>query len=284
MTKPTTEFPSCFYCCPTCPGWGVFETGRGTTELQRCDDCDLYPTDEDAWIAALRVVKGETAPGKLYPPPRSIRIAIIGDLMTGLFALPSYVAGVQRLLDADPLADGSDLEPPTGLTDRQMRKIEALGWIFVENDGYGTYLGEPGSDQWEIFIPADEYHQVDDYVPGYKRDIADLTPLGRLVQAVICNAAEGGSTHWGLIRNYRHHVDGVEVPASFEVRDMEDPADPWNTITSEKITEALKRCAATGPRAFRYRQALRNPDDADFDAEDADVLVQVAAYGSVTFA
>jgi hypothetical protein len=64
-------------CDPKCPGWGVFSTGAGTMELQRCDDCDVFVNDMAAAAAALKAIA--TDPALLYCK-EDIKIAIIGDL------------------------------------------------------------------------------------------------------------------------------------------------------------------------------------------------------------
>jgi hypothetical protein len=38
---------------PSCPGFGVFESDTHGLEVQRCDTCKVFETDEDAEIAAL---------------------------------------------------------------------------------------------------------------------------------------------------------------------------------------------------------------------------------------
>lgn len=35
-------------CCVTCPGWAVFETNRNPREIERCDECARFETDEAA--------------------------------------------------------------------------------------------------------------------------------------------------------------------------------------------------------------------------------------------
>ena len=43
-------------CDPKCPGWGVFSTGRGVSELQKCDICGTYRSDMQAAAAALNAI------------------------------------------------------------------------------------------------------------------------------------------------------------------------------------------------------------------------------------
>ena len=35
-------------CCDDCPGWSMFENNDGLWVVQRCDECAVFKTDEDA--------------------------------------------------------------------------------------------------------------------------------------------------------------------------------------------------------------------------------------------
>jgi len=68
-------------CSEGCPGWGVFSTGWGTLELQRCDECGTFSSDTAAAASALlAVASDEPQPF----PKEEICLAIIGDLMMAL--------------------------------------------------------------------------------------------------------------------------------------------------------------------------------------------------------
>ena len=68
-------------CCPECAGWGVFETGAGTLEIQRCDECDIFPDDWAALIEALRATEGESLSEGLR---QEVMVAAIGDIHMSL--------------------------------------------------------------------------------------------------------------------------------------------------------------------------------------------------------
>ena len=83
-------------CCPKCPGWCVIDTGHGTTELQRCDDCALYANDDEAAVAAMTALLGKSVEGArcwFVPSQRAlgiaasrgdVQLAVLGNLLIAL--------------------------------------------------------------------------------------------------------------------------------------------------------------------------------------------------------
>ena len=80
-------------CCPECVGWGVFETGAGTLEIQRCDDCSTFPNDWAALIEALKATEGETLSEDLH---REVMIAAIGDIHMSLGKCREEIREIQE--------------------------------------------------------------------------------------------------------------------------------------------------------------------------------------------
>ena len=89
-------------CDPKCPGWGVFSTGAGTMELQRCDDCDVFANDMAAAAAALKAIATDSA---LLYSKEAIKIAIIGDLcMTFGYSRPE-IQEIQNIEEKEGIND-----------------------------------------------------------------------------------------------------------------------------------------------------------------------------------
>ena len=43
-------------CSARCPGWGVFNAGDGSAgEVQKCDSCELYASDDEAIVQARMI-------------------------------------------------------------------------------------------------------------------------------------------------------------------------------------------------------------------------------------
>ena len=118
---------------------------------------------------------------------------------------------------------------------------------------------------------------------------ADLSVRHQCYSDIIVTAAEGGIAYWASCRDYRHEVDGVAVGACVRVRDAEDRSEPRRLITVGSIARAFARVARgegiPQSRQAYWLRAYREAGDGswDYDAEDADVLVQVAAYGDIVF-
>ena len=108
---------------------------------------------------------------------------------------------------------------------------------------------------------------------------------------IIITAVEGGSNYWASFRDYRHHVDGEEVAATVSVRDREEPTEQRKTVTIKEIASAFSRLArgeageALAHQRPKWAKAYREIADGnwDYDATDADILMQVAVYGTVHF-
>lgn len=109
---------------------------------------------------------------------------------------------------------------------------------------------------------------------------------------IIITAVEGGSNYWASFRDYRWQTeDGDEVAASVSVRDREEPTEQRKTVTIREIASAFSRLArgeageALAHQRPKWAKAYREIADGnwDYDATDADILMQVAVYGTVHF-
>ena len=75
---------------------------------------------------------------------------------------------------------------------------------------------------------------------------------------------------------------------SFDVRDWECRRDPWVPVDSKAIAKAfsaLSRGEVIPHRQAYWRKAYRDAatGNFDFDAEDVDILVQIAAFDDIVF-
>lgn len=117
---------------------------------------------------------------------------------------------------------------------------------------------------------------------------------------VIITAAEGGIQYWAVILSYKWHLPnlpggtgepgpGGNAAASLKFRADEDDAD-IHTVTISDVARALGVIADLSrplrlhstDRA-RIAEASRENDGGQIDADDADVIIQVAAFGNVVY-
>jgi hypothetical protein len=108
----------------------------------------------------------------------------------------------------------------------------------------------------------------------------------QFLQDVLCTAAEGGCDYWAIFRNVRRN--GNLDYLSFDIRDAEDPEAAWHSITLTKLDKAIRRLLLGEAKAGRHivQQFAGYPgniDATDHDADGADVVVQIAAFGEIVF-
>lgn len=101
---------------------------------------------------------------------------------------------------------------------------------------------------------------------------------------IIVTAMAGGIYYWAADKHY-NRVDEKNV--SVRVRDMGDPDEPWTLIDNDAIGRALSMLkdgkVKTGRGQKFWAEVYRTMEGADIDADDADVIVQVACYGEIVF-
>lgn len=132
---------------------------------------------------------------------------------------------------------------------------------------------------------------------------------------IIVTAAEGGCYYWADFKEYNRpdmtgHFQCCDAPAdmghmfgcpeksekinhnnaanvSVKVRDMGDPDEPWTLIDNDAIGRALSMLKDGKVQTSRgqkfWAEVYRTMEGADIDADDADVIVQVACYGEIVF-
>ena len=116
---------------------------------------------------------------------------------------------------------------------------------------------------------------------------------------VIVTAVEGGVGYWSFAQAYRWHRDGdydtpPEDGVTVELRAIEDGDDPqdWTRVDRALIAAAMERLAS-GPvhslhdsirgRLVGQYVIARDGGEYDFDAGDADIIVQVGLFGEVVY-
>jgi hypothetical protein len=115
----------------------------------------------------------------------------------------------------------------------------------------------------------------------------------QFLRDILCTAIEGGIEYWAECQKVEHgespEPGGLDY-VSFEVRDIEGPLAEWHLIDTNKIAEAIE--AIIDPQStiqigsgyrIQITGAYTALDAGDIDADLADIIVQVAAYGEVVF-
>ncbi len=100
---------------------------------------------------------------------------------------------------------------------------------------------------------------------------------------ILTTAVEGGIGYWSVGRNYVWSDDG---PTSVEIR--EDGEDIWHTVDRSTIRKGMKILLSGATSVHEsylqtLRQANRDNDAGDIDAEIADMIVQVGVLGDVVY-
>ena len=120
----------------------------------------------------------------------------------------------------------------------------------------------------------------------------ELTKLQQLWINILITSIEGGCNYWAAIIRYKHS----EVPAFATIVELEDSCEESFgevTVTSEDIGKVFSKIVALikagepgSPIKFlsqstiqAVREAMKDPEDADFDADDADQILQLAFFG-----
>lgn len=113
-----------------------------------------------------------------------------------------------------------------------------------------------------------------------------MTPTKQIASDVLITAVEGGSGYWAAFRNYTTTKEPLGA-VSVEVRDAESGG-TWHKVTLADVTAAIKKVASGSVKvhsSYVRRMAIMvvRPDDADYDATDADIVLQVAVLGDVIY-
>lgn len=97
----------------------------------------------------------------------------------------------------------------------------------------------------------------------------------QIIIDVFNTAMEGGVNYWADFDEYQWLGLGLEFFAT--VRDMEDEDAEWLRVDAETIRKGLTLAAKKGRREVGTIFAE------DYDAYDADVIVQLGLFGEIVF-
>ena len=97
----------------------------------------------------------------------------------------------------------------------------------------------------------------------------------QIIIDVFNTAMEGGVNYWAAFDEYQWLGLGLEFFAT--VRDMEDEDAEWLRVDAETIRKGITLAAEMGRREISSILAE------DYDAYDADVIVQLGLFGEIVF-
>lgn len=115
-----------------------------------------------------------------------------------------------------------------------------------------------------------------------------MTNKDRLYLDLFTTALEGGIGYWSVCSEYHWQNDGEEDYAGFFaiVEDYEGPDVPIR-IDREVIRKGISLFVNdySWPRCRHWLlEAIQsNGDDGDFDADDADIIIQLGVFGEVRY-
>ena len=116
----------------------------------------------------------------------------------------------------------------------------------------------------------------------------DIQLPKEFLQDIMTTAVEGGIDYWAALRTLAFDMDGGIV--RFDVRDCEDMTANWELIDCDRVNNAVNRILGGDVKiadAARtsVREAVDDPENAGcyIDADIADSIIQIAAYGEIVF-
>lgn len=112
-----------------------------------------------------------------------------------------------------------------------------------------------------------------------------MTEKEQFFSDILTTAREGG-IFWADFRRTQRDSDLSVL--SFEFRDNEDPTQDWARVDLESIERSIELIMSGTvemyhPDAVAIGEAYLELDAGQVDAELADIVVQVAAYGEIVF-
>ena len=112
-----------------------------------------------------------------------------------------------------------------------------------------------------------------------------------LIEDILCSAFEGGITYWAKWANIENKKDAKKVAcftseyltrtklkdAKLIIWTVDDEKYP---ITKKSIIDALQKMDSP---EYKYTKALNRILNEQYDADDADIVVQTACFGEVVY-
>ena len=122
---------------------------------------------------------------------------------------------------------------------------------------------------------------------------ADLSPRQKVYGDILTTAVEGGSDYWAFFTRYRWEDEkGTLLSPTVTVHPEDNnDAHPVGVADIAKAMNTLNGGGGFGDKPApewwirKWRKAYREcpTGDWDFDADDADVVLQVAIFGEVVY-
>lgn len=116
--------------------------------------------------------------------------------------------------------------------------------------------------------------------------LSDATQLSIDILTTAVECAYGWFQFSDICRNGDGDIRQVNVRDVGDTFDGGDPG-PWHVITDGDVRRAMRKLASEADtdatRKF-WRSLVRSPEDADYDANDADCILQMAVLGSIVYA
>lgn len=99
---------------------------------------------------------------------------------------------------------------------------------------------------------------------------------------ILTTAREGGIDYWADTRHTKRNAQGDVI--SFDVVDNEDYEAEWAMVDSDTIVKGIT-LLLNGNKEHHtaLRCELLKGEDGDYDADDADVIVQYGLFGELVF-
>lgn len=159
-----------------------------------------------------------------------------------------------------------------------MQVIELQEWLSTFRDSEMVGIDDEGLCLRAVGDPA-EYIEVGG-IPEKEEETIVMLSDGEIAP-ILTDAVETAIEYWAAIRNIQRDNEGDVL--WFDVRDWEDQSAPWVTITIDKIKAAIEKIQR---REVQVSAAIINQflgEFWDYDADGADVAVQIAAFGSIVY-
>ncbi len=99
---------------------------------------------------------------------------------------------------------------------------------------------------------------------------------------ILCTAVEGGINYWAAISGVQRNENLGVVCCS--VKDAEDDEDEWHDVSTDTIIKGIELYLSNNDNMTRrLYQELLSGNSADYDVDDADLLVQLGLFGNIVY-
>ena len=114
----------------------------------------------------------------------------------------------------------------------------------------------------------------------------ELNPTEKTLEYFLSTAIEQGISYWAEGRNCERTEDGDYI--SIDVRDQEDCESEWKTLDLSVISKGFEVYFSQWRHHPNYQSIFdfvkSNAEHGDYDAWDADLIVQLGLFGKEVYA